>query len=226
VYDVQAGSLKQKPDVGTAFAAGTLLKWGAGGQVVSAPTTAAGATGVPAMGAPVVGLWQIAGSHLFADGKGGTRVGISDRDAAAHQELLSWSPDGKYLLWASTSQPVALPATPGGTPASTTPTPTQGVPVPNAVVGTLASSVAASGHGDAIVWFAPDGREVAACDRSASADRLEVFDVASGRVLAQLPGVCAHAQMASVAWMPSHATIAVVSSDKPVALYPLVSGGS
>jgi WD40 repeat protein len=231
VYDVHAGSLTQKPDVGTAFADGTLLKWSAGGQVVSAPTTTAGASGVPGAAAPVVGLWRIAGSHLFADGKGGTRLGISDHDAAAHQVLLNWSPDGRYLLWASTSQPVALPAATGGaTPAATAPAPapapTHGVPVPNAVVGRLASSVAASGHGDAFVWFAPDGREVAACDRSAAADGLEVVDVASGRVLAQLPGVCAHAELSSVAWMPSQATVVIVSSDKPAALYPIVSSGS
>jgi WD40 repeat protein len=225
VYDVHVGSLTQKPDVGTAFTDGTLLKWSSGGQVLSAPNATAGATGVPGAAAPVVGLWRIAGSHLFADGKGGTRLGISDHDASAHQVLLNWSPDGRYLLWASTSQPVALPAATGGaTPTSTTPT--HGVPVPNAVVGRLALSVAASGHGDALVWFAPDGRDVAACDRSSAADRLEVFDVASGRVLAQLPGMCAGAQLSSVAWMPSQATLVIVSSDKPAALYPIVSSGT
>ncbi len=228
VYDVQAGDVTQRPDPEAAFADGALLKWGSGGQLQAASLSAAGPTGVPSPGGPVVGLWRSAGSHIFADGKGGSRVGISPVDAAANFALLDWSPDGRYLLWASNSQPIAVPAstniaTPGPTATSST---SHGVPVPDAVVGNLSASVAASGHGDALVWFAPDGKEVAVCDRSAAAGALRVYATSTGRVLAELANVCAQMQLASLSWMPGQPAFVLVTAGKPVAIYRLgaVSG--
>jgi hypothetical protein len=224
VYDVQAGGVLQRPDPATSFANGGLLKWSTGGQLVTAPATAAGATGVPSAGGTLISLWRVGGSHVFGDGTGGAKVGISAADAAAHEAQLEWSPDGRYLFWATTSQPVAVPAVGAGTATATpspsaTPAAQSGVPVPDAVVGTLAHAVAASAHGDALVWFAPDGHELVACDRSNSSADLHVYDVATGRVLARVPGVCAHMQPASLAWMPSRVAFALVADGKPIAIY-------
>jgi WD40 repeat protein len=224
VYDVQAGGVLQRPDPATSFANGGLLKWSTGGQLVSAPAMAAGATGVPPVGGSLISLWRVGGSHVFGDGSGGAKVGISAADAAAREAQLEWSPDGRYLFWATTSQPVAVPAVgaSAATPSpSATPSAHSGVPVPDAVVGTLAHAVAASVRGDALVWFAPDGHELVACDRSNSSTDLDVYDVATGRVLAHVHGVCAHMQLASLAWMPSRAAFALVADGKPIAIYTL-----
>jgi WD40 repeat protein len=229
VYDVQAGGVLQRPDPAASFANGALLKWSTGGQLVTAPATAAGATGVPPAGGTLISLWRVGGSHVFGDGAGGAKVGISAADAAAHEAQLAWSPDGRYLFWATTSQPVAVPAVGTGTATpspSATPAAHTGVPVPDAVVGTLAHAVAASAHGDALVWFAPDGHQLVACDRSNSSNDLNVYDVSTGRVLAHLPDVCAHMQLTSLAWIPSRAAFALVADGKPIAIYTVVTPAS
>jgi hypothetical protein len=219
VYDTQAATIVARPDPAAAFAHGTFLLWGANGQLSSAPVGAAGPTGVVAPGTPLVGLWQTNGSHLFAGASGSVYVGISSSDVTHHAALLSWSPDGRYVLWGDINQRVALPS--GASTPSATPT-AQGVPPPNAIVGLAADDVAHAGaDADALVWFSPDGRLLIVCDRASGAAPLEVYDLSASRVVATLPDACSGLTLTSVAWTPATSAFLLARPGQPVGEYAL-----
>ncbi|HEX8034873.1 MAG TPA: WD40 repeat domain-containing protein, partial [Ktedonobacterales bacterium] len=230
VYDVQAGTVTQRPDPAAAFANGTFLQWGANGQVVSAPVGAAGSTGIVSPGAPLVGLWQVSGSHLFLAAEGVVALGVAPSDATHHSALLSWSPDGRYILWGIATQPVAIAASNTGSATATsgrqvvTPTTNAstvaGVPPPDAIVATLASNLGQAGHGDVLLWFSPDGKTLAACDSSSASDALQVFDISSARAIAIVPSGCKGvSSLSAFAWEPSSTAFLLALPGKPVATY-------
>lgn len=228
VYDTQAATIVQEPDPATTFARGAYLRWGTAGSLTAVPLAAGTPPPVTTSGGQQVDLWRTDGSHLFTDGKGGALVGISSADASRHAALLSWSPDSHYLFWASVSRPVAAsPTTPAGTPSpsATAGTATSGVPVPNPVVAQIASDVATSGSGDALVWFSADGRLLASCDRGASSVALDVYDLPSGHIVSRLPGACNGLSAAILAWQSAPSVLIIAIPDKPVAVYPLAGAG-
>jgi WD40 repeat protein len=206
VYDVQAGGVIDRPDPAATFANGATRVFGTDGKLIPAPATA----GLPGVGqSAAVGLWQAAGSHVFASAtKGSAAVGTSADDAAHRLSLLSWSHDGRFLLWATVSQPVAVSADAA-----------HGGP-PNALAAHLATAVAAN-SGDGLAWFSPDGRGMVVCDRTASPSSLRVYDIASERVLATLAGGCDGLTVASLAWLPGANGFALAAPGKPIVLYPL-----
>lgn len=230
VYDVQAGIVTQRPDPAAAFANGTFLQWAANGQLVSAPVGAAGSTGVAAPGTPLVGLWQVSGSHIFITAKGAVTVGVAQADAAHHGALLSWSPDGRYLLWGITTQPVAIaaPSTPPATATSATQTamPTAststiaGVPPPDAVVANLAANLGQTGHGDVFIWFSPDGKALAACDTTSSSSALQIVDISTARSVSIVPSGCKGiSSLTGFSWEPSSTAFLLALPGKPIAVY-------
>lgn len=229
VYDVGSGSLLQEPDTTTAFANGSLLRWSATGSL-SVTTPAAGALPpVTGSGGQQISLWRTDGSHVFSGGTSGVLVGTSSADAGKHEALLSWSPDGHFLLWASVNRPVAVTAPkPTGTPspsATSGTSPATGIPVPNVIVGTLVGDIATSGRGDALVWFSPDGHLLAVCDRTASVAPLDVYDIASGRIVSQLAGACSDMTPAALSWQASPSALILAVPGKPIAVYPLGATG-
>lgn len=236
VYDVHAGVVTQRPDPAAAFANGTLLQWGANGMVVSAPAGAAGSTGVVAPGAPLVGLWQVSGSHIYINAKSVVSVGIAPTDTAHHTALLSWSPDGRYILWGVAVQPVAIaatnsasvtasPATQIAKPTATSST-TAGVPPPDAVVANLAANLAQTGHGDILVWFSPDGKSLAECDTSMSSSALLIYDISSARAVSVVPSGCTGMSLAGFAWEASSGAFLLAPPGKPIAVYHVTSAAS
>ncbi|MGH2515259.1 MAG: WD40 repeat domain-containing protein [Ktedonobacterales bacterium] len=231
VYDVRAATIQQQPDAATAFANGSLLRWSATGSLsIVPPSGSASPPPVTAPGGQQVDLWRVDGSHLFADGHGGVLVGINSSDAAKHAALLSWSPDSHFLLWASVSRSVAVSAvSSGSTPSpsvTSVPSGASGIPAPDAPASTLAGNVAASGHGDALLWFSPDGHLLAACDRTLASSALEMYDIASGRIVSQLPGACVGLTSSSLAWETSASAFVLAAPGKPIAVYPLAQGVS
>lgn len=206
-YDAQSGTLAQSPSVSSAFANGTFLLWGSDGHLTSAPAGAAGPSGVVAPGAPLIGLWQSTGTHLYSDGHGRALVGVSASDESRHVAALSWSPDSQYVLWGVVSQHVAVSSADSGLPA------------PNPVVAAVAQSVAHSSGSDALIWFSPDGRNQAQCNRTTSGQALQVYDIASGTETAELPGVCDGLSTSSLTWLGSGSAFALVATGQPIAIY-------
>ncbi len=229
VYDVRAGRVTQEPNPGTAFAQGSFLLWGSDGLLTTAPPGAAGAAGFAVPGNALVGLWQVSGSHVFPGPTSTAFVGISKADVVSHQALMAWSPDGQYLLWGTSSQPVLVsPASSGGAASDATPTTTStaGVPPPDAIVSDVAQRVAGNGHGDALIWFAPDGRTLATCDRTSTGAPLQVYDIATGNVLFELPAACDHTTLSSLAWLPSSNGLVFAQQGSPIATYPVARPSS
>lgn len=209
VYDTQAATIVQEPDPATTFASGALLRWGTAGSLTSVSPSAGTPLPITAPGGQQIDLWRTDGSHVFTDGKGGALVGISSADAGRHEALLSWSPDGHYLFWASVSRPVAAGAT------------TSGVPVPNPLVGEIVNDVAASGNGDALVWFAPDSHLFISCDRNVTGAALDVYDLTSGRIVGQLPGACDGLSAATLTWQSATSALIIAVPGKPITVYSL-----
>lgn len=209
-YGAAAGELVQSPSASRAFANGTFLLWAADGQLTSAPAGAAGPSGVVTPGAPLIGLWQSAGSHLYGDGHGTVLVGVSTADVAQHVSLLAWSPDGRYVLWGAVSQKVASSGASGGSAP------------PNPMVADAAQAVAQGKADDALIWFSPDNRTLAQCKRATpntpSAD-LDIYDIATGNELAALPGICNQLTTSSLAWVGADGRFALAVPGQPITLY-------
>ena len=216
IYDSQSGSIVQKPDATTTFANGGLIAWGQTGQT---PTTVSGAKPhVSVPGDPQVSLWQSAGTHLFAGSRAGAvTVGYSSSAGAAHEALLNWSPDGRYLIWSTAGQPVSLTA---GSTTSATPGSGSGVAVPDQIVGATVNALAHSGKGDALEWFSPDGKLLAQCDRSTapSAD-LTIFNRATGQPVFVVSGVCGQLSLGSLSWASTGGAFALSVPHAPAAEY-------
>ncbi len=213
VYDVQAGGVAQRPVPAVVFAQSPFAQWSANGQIAPAPANAAGLAGVAMPNGPIVGLWQVAGSHMFAVGAGQVYVGISSADASARVALLTWSPDNRYLLWGSFARPVA--AGQSGTPAP------GAVQPPDAVAQALAAHVAASAHGDALLWFAPNGAWVAFCDRTVHAAPLVLAVPDQTQPLEQIPGACDGLTASALTWRADSSGFVLAASTRAVASYTI-----
>jgi len=138
-------------------------------------------------------------------------VGTSPADLTRHAALLAWSPDGHYLFWANIARPVALSAAAAGlTP-------------PHPVVASLAASVAATSHADALVWFAADGTRLADCARTQPKAALRIHDAATGAVVATVPGVCDRIAAALLAWSPDGTALLLAAQGSPLTVYSLNS---
>lgn len=215
IYDSQSGSIVQRPDVASTFANGSVIAWSSSGQL---PSTVAGGAQprITSPGSAQVGLWESSGSHLFPGASGtSVRVGFSAADGAARQALVSWSPDGRYLLWATTSQPVSLSSSSTATTGASS-----GIPVPDSIVGAEVGALAQSGKGDALEWFSPDGKLLAQCDRSAtSTSALTIWNRATSQPVSVVNGVCGQLSIGSLTWSATSETFALSVAHKPVALY-------
>ena len=97
VYDVTSGAVVHTLDARSACVAGTLLHWGADGQLSPAPAGAAGPSGVTHTGNSRVDLWQVSGSRKFIASAAGVVVGFDATDYG--HGLLAWAPDESYVLW-------------------------------------------------------------------------------------------------------------------------------
>lgn len=221
VYDAQVGLVVQRPDPTTTFAKGAFLQWGQNGQVSPAPATAAGASGVATPDGPLIGIWQVAGSHVFAGTTGHAFVGFSATDRAAHVATLTWSPDGRYLLWASLSQPLLVSAS-ASTPLATVAPSGNAVPTPDPAVEAVAEHVAGR-QGDALLWFSPDGRWVAVCDRTAHAESLVVMTRDQGRPMYQVASVCQNLTASALSWHPDSSGFVLAIPAQPAATYNLTT---
>jgi hypothetical protein len=221
VYDVEAGGVAQRPNPTVVFAQSPFAQWGADGQIAPAPANAAGLVGVALPGGPIIGVWQVAGSHIFRAGAGQVDVGISSADAAARAALLTWSPDNRFLLWGYFARPVATsPAAPSGAGAAPASTPVPGaVQPPDGVAQTIAAHVAASTNGDALLWVAPNGAWVAFCDRTLHAAPLVVMAPDQGRPVAQMPDACTGLTIGSLTWRADSSGFALAVPAHAVATY-------
>lgn len=214
VYDVSQQTIVSRPDPASAFSGGALV-WGADGALTSAPVGALGPIGVSTPQSPVVGMWSSAGSHIFAGSGGAALVGASPGDAKRGDVLIDWAPGGRYLLWGSLSQPIAVGA------AQTTKTASQ---PPDSVVGQLAANIAKAGGGaNALVWFAPAGKQVAVCDQSASGAHIQIVEIATGHVSYQLDESCDVMTLHSALWSSDARTFYVIPAKGPVEIYTIAS---
>jgi hypothetical protein len=213
VYDVQAAGVAERANPAAIFGMSPFAQWSANGQIAPAPANAADPAGFALPNGPIVGLWQVAGSHLFAAGSGQVDVGISSADTSARVALLTWSPDNHYLLWASVARPVA--AGQSGTPVS------GAVQPPDAAAQALAAHVAASSHGDALVWFAPNGAWVAFCDRTIHAAPLVLAVPDQTRPLEQIPGACDGLTSSALTWRADSSGFVLAPTARAVASYAL-----
>lgn len=211
VFDVSQRAVVNTYDPATLFTRGTLV-WGADGALNLAPSGAAGPTSVTTPWTPTVSLWSSAGLHIFGDGKGGARLGVSPADADAGDAILDWSPDGRYLLWASLSEPAS------GSGAIT---------APDGIVSSLikrvekASAKGANdpGRNDALLWFAPDGSHVAVCDRTQPNTLVTIYDVASGAPSATLGYSCANMTTHNAQWSRDGARFFLAPPSNAILIY-------
>ena len=218
IYDVPGGanSTPLRPDATKTFANGGLIAWGPplNTSVTSAKPYVSGP------GDAQVSLWQSAGTHLFAGSNGGpVTIGYSSNAGTAREALLNWSPDGHYLIWATTGQPVKIAS---GSASSATPGPGSGVAVPDQIVGAAANALAHSGKGDALEWFSPDGQLLAQCDRSgtSSAD-LTIWNRSASRPVFVVNGVCGQLTLGSLSWAAKGGAFVLSVPHAPVAEYQM-----
>jgi dipeptidyl aminopeptidase/acylaminoacyl peptidase len=215
IYDVSQRTVVNTLDSTTLFARGTLV-WGADGALAPAPVGAAGPTSVTAPWTPTVSLWSSAGAHIFGDGKGGARLGVSPADAEAGDAILDWSPDGRYLLWASLS----VPASGAGA-----------ITPPNDIVAPLVAQVQKAsangandpGRNDALLWFAPDGSRVAVCNRTQPNASVAIYDIASGKPAAILGYSCANMTTHSAQWSLDGTHFLLSPQRDPIQIYQIPS---
>lgn len=210
VYDVQAAVVIQRIDPSTAFAQGPYLRWGSNGQLSPQSGGIRGSPGVAMSGGSFVGLWQVAGSHVFSSGGGHAYVGMSSSDNAAHVALLSWSPDSRYLFWASSSGAVGGAA---GAPVAGEMSP------PDATAASIAARIAQANAGNAYLWFSPDGRWVAVCDETTHGAPLSLVSLGSNRTAAVVHGSCAGMTASAFAWRSDTAGFVVAMPGQPVDSY-------
>lgn len=213
VYDVDQQVIIGHPNPASAFTSGALA-WGADGALTAAPAGALGDVGATTPDAPVVALWSSAGTHIFAGDGGTALVGSSPSDVGQGVTLLSWSPDGRFLLWGALTQPIAVGAQP---------TAKDSLP-PDGVIAQLAARVAAAGaHAGAVAWFSPVGKLVAVCDQTASSAHIEFVTVSTGQVKFTLPDDCSGALAHSASWSSTGKNFFVVPSKGPLEIYTLLS---
>lgn len=213
VYDVGQQLIVGRPNPASAFKTGAMV-WGADGALAAAPAGALGEVGATTPQAPVVALWSSAGTHIFAGSGNTAMVGSSPTDVSHGVGLLSWSPDGRFLLWGALTQPVATGAASA----------TRATQAPDSVITQFAANIAsAGGHAGAIAWFAPVGKLIAVCDQTTSAAHISFLDVSTGAVRFTLPDDCADAMAHSAVWSSTGKTFYVVPGKGPVEIYTIPS---
>lgn len=195
-----------------AFAGGAVLQWGADGSVTSVSPAAAGPSGVLVVDGPLVGLWRVAGTDLYPTSDQHVSAGTGPDSATAPGYLLTWSPDGRFLLEGQADVPVALAQ-------AHTASTSGSMPPPDAVIASLAQSLAQAGYGDVLVWFAPDGQLVATCQRSAADVPLRIIAVATGAVVSQVPHACAGMALGALSWSWQSTSLALAVPMRPVTIY-------
>ncbi|HZC08325.1 MAG TPA: hypothetical protein VE338_22020 [Ktedonobacterales bacterium] len=212
VYDVAQQAIIGRPDPAHAFDGGALV-WGADGSLTPAPAGALGPIGVSTPQSPVIGIWSSSGSHLFAGSGGSVLVGASAADARLGVTLLDWSPGGRYLLWGSLSQPVAVGSVATSKSASRP---------PDSFTEQLASEVAQTGgSASVVVWFAPVGKRVAVCDQRTTNAHVVIVDIATGNAVYQLSDTCDGLTAHSASWSSAGTSFYVVPSKGPVQTYTI-----
>lgn len=220
IYDTQSGAIAQKPDATATFANGSLISWGPPLNL-----SAAASPHVSAPGDKLVSLWQSSGTHLLTGSNAGSvTIGYSaDATGKAREALLNWSPDGRYLIWATASQPVSMKSgTTASTASTATPTSASGVPAADPIVGATAIALGKAGKGDALVWFSPDNKLLAQCDRFGAASQdLTIWNRATGQAVFGVPGVCGQMSLGSLSWASSGQAFALSVPHTQAAYYPL-----
>jgi putative zinc finger protein/WD40 repeat protein len=213
VYDVSQQAIIASPEPATVFSDGPLA-WGADGSLTPAPAGAAGPTSITSPQTPVVGFWSSEGAHLFGDGHGSVHLGVTAADVLRGVSLLDWSPDGRYLMWASLNMPIS------GDGASSASAP------PDEVVQALAKRVLATSkstsapdQNDALLWFAPNASRVAVCDRTRANAGMLIYDIASGAVAATLDVSCAGLSAHAAQWTADGSRLFIASARGPIAVY-------
>lgn len=218
VYDVTQQAIVQQPDPATAFGHGPLV-WGPDGSVGAAPAGAAGTSGVTGPQTPVISPWSTAGAHIFGGASGSAPagdalIGSSDSDTQRGASMLNWSPDGRYLLWGALSLPVTSAAH-GGSAGQ----------APDSLAAQVAAQVGqAGGKADALLWFAPDGTRVVACSRAGGPQTktpAQVYDVATGDLIATLSDTCAGLGVHSAVWDGAGKLFTIIPPSGPIETYTM-----
>lgn len=213
IYDVQQQAVIDRPDPASLFASGPLV-WGADGALSPAPAGANGPTGITSPQTPVVGLWSSEGAHLFGDGQGAVHLGVSAADIERGDALLNWAPGGRYLLFARLDLPITGS---GGLPDGA---------LPNSLTQTLVAHVLgvsktanAPGERDALLWFSPDARHAAVCDRTQPNTPARMYNVATGAVMATLEIACGGLPSHAAQWSANGATLYIASATGSIAIF-------
>lgn len=241
VYQAQNGNVLAQPDPAALFAQSAFAQWGTGGTLVSAPAGAAGTTGVATLDGPLVSPWHTGSVHLFvakaasAAGALTVMVGDASTDPSGRGDILSWSPDGQYLVWGRAALPVAVPASAGATTTATNATyPATGLTPPDLAVAAVAQRLLQQAQGatptpksalpDASLWFSPGATDVATCERSGNPANgptaLTVY-AATGAALAQRANACDAQEADALAWTANGQAFYYISTQPQVMLYRL-----
>lgn len=214
VYATRDGSSRPLDGAERSLDRGRFLLWGPDGTLMPAPVGAA-PNGVAPPGGPLVGMWQEQGTHVFVAPDGTVQLGISPTDIVGQKSIVQWAPDGRHLFWTNLASRLAA--------AGTSTEALDQLPVPDAVVGVWLRRLARDGAGDVYAWLSPDARQVALCAPRATGSELRVFDVATGRVTAAHPTLCANLDASLVTWLPSSQALAIATRNAPVAVFPVTS---
>ncbi|HUY77488.1 MAG TPA: zf-HC2 domain-containing protein [Ktedonobacterales bacterium] len=240
VYAAQSGVVLAQPDPNALFGQTAFAQWGTGGALGAAPAGAAGTTGVATLDGPLISPWHTGSVHLFvakakgASGSATVMVGAESSDTLGRGDILSWSPDGQYLVWGRVALPVAVPAGAGTPSAGATTTATTGITPPDLVVAAVAQRLLQVAQAatptpqsdlpDASLWFSPSATDVAACERSgrpaSAATSLTVY-AATGAAVAQRTGDCDSQDDDALAWTANGQAIYYISQQRAVTLYRL-----
>lgn len=214
VYATHDGSSRPLDGAERSLDRGRFLLWGPDGTLMPAPVGAA-PNGFASPGGPLVGMWQEQGTHVFVAPDGTLQLGVSPTDIVGQQSILQWAPDGRHLFWTNLASRLAA--------AGASMEALDQLPVPDAVVGVWLRRLVRDGAGDVYAWFSPDARQVAMCAPRAMGSELRVFDVATGRVTAAHPTLCANLDASLVTWLTSGQALAIATRNAPLAVFPVTS---
>lgn len=148
----------------SAFATSGFMQWTASGQVIAAPTTAAGAANVPKLKSAIIALWgNQQGIRIFRDASNTAYIGMNDADIQAHAALLRWSPDHHFILWGYPRVPISTTVLGAATTSAQGQT---AVDSPNPAVASLVNQLgqAPTTQSSIIIWPAADGTRLAVYD--------------------------------------------------------------
>lgn len=230
IFDAMSGTTVGSVPA-SAFAASGFMQWTTNGQVIAAPTNAAGAANIPALHSAIIALWgNQQGIRIFRDASNTAFIGMNDADIQAHAALLRWSPDHHYLLWGYPRVPISstvIVATTASTHGQTA------VDSPNAAVASLVNQLgqAANTQASIIIWPAADGTRLAVYNGITNATTpgpvYAILDATTGAPL----NTCACAPPATIllnalSWQSLNPiAIAFASGKAPVTQFSAPPGG-